>query len=59
MVYVDLVFVDYIDHVVVVLDDVCCCCVHAFNGDLLVFRNYMVVCYAAWPIGMMMLWCCS
>ena len=49
--YVDFVFGDYIDHVVVVCDDVYCCCVHAFNGDILVFRNYMVVCYAVWPNG--------
>ena len=37
--------VDYVDHVVVVWDDVCCCCVALPSGDLLVFRNYMVVCY--------------
>ena len=36
----DFVLGDYIDHVVVVCDDVCCCCVHAFNGDILVFRKY-------------------
>ena len=41
---VDLVFVDYLDHVVVVCDDVCCCCVHAFNGDILVFRKLLIVC---------------
>ena len=45
MVYVDFVFVDYIDHVVVVYDDVCGCCVHAFNGDMLVCRKLKVVCY--------------
>ena len=41
----DFVFGDYIDHVVVVCDDVCCCCAHAFNGDILVFRKLLVVCY--------------
>ena len=43
MVYVDLVFGDYSDHVVVVCEDVCCCCVHAFNGDMLVCRKLVVV----------------
>ena len=43
VVVVDFVLCDYIDDLVVVLDDVCCCCVALPSGDLLVFRNYMVV----------------
>ena len=40
----DVVFVDYLDDVVVVYDHVCCCCVLIIHGDILVPRNYMVVC---------------
>ena len=39
----DVVLGDYSDDVVVVYDHVCCCCVHAFHGDVLMCRNYMVV----------------
>ena len=45
MVYVDLVFGDYSDHVVVVCCDVCCCYACGDCGDLLVLGNLMVVCY--------------
>ena len=48
---VDFVLCDYIDDVVVVYDHVCCCCVLIIHGDNLVCRKHMVVCYAAWPIG--------
>ena len=51
----DVVFVGYLVVIIVVLVDTCCCCVLIIHGDILVFRNYIVVCYAVWPIEMMML----
>ena len=51
MLDVDLVLCDYLEHVGVVCVDICCCYACGDCGDLLVFRNYMVVCYAVWPNG--------
>ena len=54
MVYVDFVFDDYIEDVVVVCSHVCCCYACGDCGDLLVLRKCMVVCYvevAEWSDG--------
>ena len=44
----DVVFVVDLVVIVVVHDDICCVCVHAYNGDILVYRKAMVV----WRLGL-------
>ena len=46
---------------IVIIVVTCCCCVHTSKGDILVCREFVVVCYDVWPIGVkvvMMLFCC-
>ena len=48
---VDVVLVVYHVVLIVVIVVTCCCCVHACNGDNLVCRKVMVMCYGGWPNG--------
>ena len=43
--WLDLVYVVFLDDVVLVVSHVCCCCAYTCNGDILVLIEMMVVCY--------------